>query len=209
MKIYMKRPISLIHFVLLAGLTATLSGCASNGMTRSGFLGDYDVLGKTKYENVLLFKAPGFEPSRYREILVEDAQVVTATGRIGGLEAEQVRELLDHVNSELRHLQTKSEAPASSGRIRVRVAITTIETPNRAVNTLTTLLVGPVSTGGASLEFVAVDEQSDRRVAAASCFEHGNALADFKGSYTLLGHAKSAITTCLERINSAWRSAGS
>lgn len=108
----MKRPISLIHFVLLAGLTATLSGCASNGMTRSGFLGDYDVLGKTKYENVLLFKAPGFEPSRYREILVEDAQVVTATGRIGGLEAEQVRELLDHVNSELRHLQTKSEAPA-------------------------------------------------------------------------------------------------
>ncbi|WP_428999774.1 hypothetical protein, partial [Stenotrophomonas maltophilia] len=42
-----------------------------------------------------------------------------------------------------------------------------------------------------------------------SCFEHGNALADFKGSYTLLGHAKSAITTCLERINSAWRSAGS
>lgn len=85
----MKRPISLIHFVLLAGLTATLSGCASNGMTRSGFLGDYDVLGKTKYENVLLFKAPGFEPSRYREILVEDAQVVTATGRIGGLEAEQ------------------------------------------------------------------------------------------------------------------------
>ncbi len=78
----MKRPISLIHFVLLAGLTATLSGCASNGMTRSGFLGDYDVLGKTKYENVLLFKAPGFEPSRYREILVEDAQVVTATGRI-------------------------------------------------------------------------------------------------------------------------------
>ena len=126
-------------------------------MTRSGFLGDYDVLGKTKYENVLLFKAPGFEPSRYREILVEDAQVVTATGRIGGLEAEQVRELLDHVNSELRHLQTKSEAPASSGRIRVRVAITTIETPNRAVNTLTTLLVGPVTTGGASLEFEAVD----------------------------------------------------
>ena len=205
----MKRPISLIHFVLLAGLTATLSGCASNGMTRSGFLGDYDVLGKTKYENVLLFKAPGFEPSRYREILVEDAQVVTATGRIGGLEAEQVRELLDHVNSELRHLQTKSEAPASSGRIRVRVASTTIETPNRAVNTLTTLLVGPVTTGGASLEFEAVDEQTDRRVAAASCFEHGNALADFKGSYTLLGHAKSAITTCLERINSAWRSAGS
>lgn len=91
----------------------------------------------------------------------------------------------------------------------MRVAITTIETPNRAVNTLTTLLVGPVTTGGASLEFEAVDEQTDRRVAAASCFEHGNALADFKGSYTLLGHAKSAITTCLERINSAWRSAGS
>ena len=205
----MNTSISPARLLLVLSLAATLSGCASNGMTRSAFLGNYDALEKTKYENVLLFKAPGFEPRHYREIVVEGAQIVTGTGRIDGLDSEQVRELLDHVNSELRHLQTKSEAPSSSGRIRVRVAITAIETPNRAVNTLTTLLVGPVTTGGASLEFEAVDEQTGRRVAAASCFEHGNALADFKGSYTLLGHAKAAITTCLERINSAWRSADS
>lgn len=55
--------------LLMLSLAATLSGCASNGMTRSAFLGDYDALEKTKYENVLLFKAPGFEPSRYREIV--------------------------------------------------------------------------------------------------------------------------------------------
>ena len=46
-------------------------------MTRSGFLGDYDVLGKTKYENVLLFKAPGFEPSRGFVVLINSTNKVT------------------------------------------------------------------------------------------------------------------------------------
>ncbi|MGK9017638.1 DUF3313 domain-containing protein [Pseudomonas aeruginosa] len=87
----------------------------------------------------------------------------------------------------------------------MRVAVTELQTPNRAVNAMTTLLVGPVTTGGASLEFEAVDLSTGRRVAAASCFERGNVIKEFAGSYTLLGHAKAAITNCIERIDSAWR----
>ena len=90
----MNTSISPARLLLVLSLAATLSGCASNGMTRSGFLGNYDALEKTKYENVLLFKAPGFEPRHYREIVVEGAQIVTGTGRIDGLDSEQVRELL-------------------------------------------------------------------------------------------------------------------
>ncbi len=202
---HMKRPISLIHLVLMVGLATTLSGCASNGMTRSAFLGDHDALKKTKYENVLLFKAPGFEPSNYKEIVVEDALVVAENGQVKGLDVEQQREVLEYINSELRSLQATSETPGASGLVRVRVAISEIETPNRAVNALTTLLVGPVTTGGASLEFEAIDVGTGRRVAAASCFARGRVISDFKDAYTLLGHAKIAISTCLKQIDAAWR----
>jgi hypothetical protein len=62
-----------------------------------------------------------------------------------------------------------------------------------------------VTTGGASLEFEAVDDSTGRRVGAATCFDHGNVFTEFLASYTLLGHAKAAITTCIGRIDDAWR----
>lgn len=142
---------------------------------------------------------------RYAAVVVEEAQIKTASGRIDGLDDAQQREVLDHVTSELKRQEGKSPAPGGAGQVRVRVAVTELQTPNRAVNAMTTLLVGPVTTGGASLEFEAVDLRTGRRVAAASCFERGNVIKEFAGSYTLLGHAKAAITNCIERIDSAWR----
>ena len=147
----------------------------------------------------------GFEPKRYAAVVVEEAQIKTASGRIDGLDDAQQREVLDHVTSELKRQEGKSPAPRWRGTGSVRVAVTELQTPNRAVNAMTTLLVGPVTTGGASLEFEAVDLRTGRRVAAASCFERGNVIKEFAGSYTLLGHAKAAITNCIERIDSAWR----
>ena len=147
----------------------------------------------------------GFEPKRYAAVVVEEAQIKTASGRIDGLDDAQQREVLDHVTSELKRQEGKVPPPGGAGQVRVRVAVTELQTPNRAVNAMTTLLVGPVTTGGASLEFEAVDLRTGRRVAAASCFERGNVIKEFAGSYTLLGHAKAAITNCIERIDSAWR----
>ena len=142
---------------------------------------------------------------RYAAVVVEEAQIKTASGRIDGLDDAQQREVLDHVTSELKRQEAKVPPPGGAGQVRVRVAVTELQTPNRAVNAMTTLLVGPVTTGGASLEFEAVDLRTGRRVAAASCFERGNVIKEFAGSYTLLGHAKAAITNCIERIDSAWR----
>lgn len=152
-----------------------------------------------------MYRAAGFEPKRYAAVVVEDAQIKTASGRIDGLDDAQQREVLDHVTSELKRQKAKVPPPRGTGQVRVRVAVTELQTPNRAVNAMTTLLVGPVTTGGASLEFEAVDVSTGRRVAAASCFERGNVIKEFAGSYTLLGHAKAAITNCIERIDSAWR----
>jgi hypothetical protein len=187
-------------------IAGALSGCATNGMTRSGFLDTYETLAPTRYKHVLMFREPGFEPGRYAEIVVEHPQIKTSSGRIDGLDDAQQREVLDYVDTELHRQVSKMPAAAgAAGRIRLRVAVTELQTPNRMVNAMTLLLVGPVTTGGASLEFEAVDDSTGRRVGAATCFDHGNVLTEFMASYTVLGHAKAAITTCIERIDGAWR----
>lgn len=195
---------------LLLCMAIALPGCATNGMTRTEFLGNQEQLLPTRYDNVLMYRAPGFEPRRYAAVVVEDALIKTDSGRIGGLDDGQQREVLEHVSRELQRKESKPPAlPGASGSVRVRVAVTELQTPNRAVNALTTLMVGPVTTGGASLEFEAIDGSTGRRIAAASCFERGSVLTEFAGAYTLLGHAKAAITTCIERIDSAWRDTSS
>lgn len=47
-------------------VAAALSGCATNSMTRSGFLGDYEKLSPTRYENVLMYRAAEFEQALCR-----------------------------------------------------------------------------------------------------------------------------------------------
>lgn len=191
-------------------IAGALAGCATNGMTRSGFLDTYESLAPTRYEHVLMFRAPGFEPGRYAEVVVEHPLIKTSTGRIEGLDDAQQREVLDYVDTELHRQVSKMPAPAgAAGRLRLRVAVTELRTPNRMVNAMTLLLVGPVTTGGASLEFEALDDSTGRRVGAATCFDHGNVFTDFMASYTVLGHAKAAITTCIERIDGAWRDTSS
>lgn len=191
---------------LLLCIAGVLSGCATNGMTRSGFLDTYETLAPTRYEHVLMFREPGFDPGRYAEVVVEHPLIKTSSGRIEGLDEAQQREVLDYVDTELhRQVSRMPAAPGAAGRVRLRVAVTELQTPNRMVNAMTLLLVGPVTTGGASLEFEAVDDSTGRRVGAATCFDHGNVLTEFFASYTVLGHAKAAITTCIERIDGAWR----
>ena len=190
-------------FLCIAG---ALSGCATNGMTRSGFLDTYDTLAPTRYEHVLMFREPGFAPNRYAEVVVEHPSIKTSTGRIEGLDDAQQREILDYVDTELHRQVSKNPAAAgATGRVRLRAAVTDLQTPNRMVNALTLLLVGPVTTGGASLEFEAVDDSTGRRVGASTCFDHGNVFTEFFASYTVLGHAKAAIATCIENVDGAWR----
>jgi hypothetical protein len=190
-------------FLCIAG---TLSGCATNGMTHSGFLDTYETLAPTRYKHVLMYREPGFDPGRYAEVVVEHPLIKTSSGRIDGLDDAQQREVLDYVDKELHRQVSKTTAAAgAAGRVRLRVAVTELQTPNRAVNAMTLLLVGPVTTGGASVEFEAVDDSTGRRVGAATCFDHGNVFTEFFASYTVLGHAKAAIATCIERIDGAWR----
>ena len=84
-------------------------------MTRSGFLGDYEKLSPTRYENVLMYRAAD-SSKRYAAVVVEEAQIKTASGRIDGLDDAQQREVLDHVTSELKRQEGKSPPQVARDR---------------------------------------------------------------------------------------------
>ncbi|HGW4869704.1 TPA: DUF3313 family protein [Pseudomonas aeruginosa] len=183
-----------------------LSGCASNDMTRSGFINNYNKLAPTQYENVLMYRASGFEAQNYANIKVKDAVLKVKPESTQGLDKTAEQEILAYITMELRRqVGTPSPEPGASGNLQMRVALTELETPNRAVNWMTTLAMGPVTTGGASLELEVIEERTGRSVMAASCFDRGNVLTDFLSSYSQLGHAKVAVKSCIEKIDSVWR----
>ena len=86
-------------------------------MTRSGFLGDYEKLSPTRYEACCT--ARRFS-KRYAAVVVEEAQIKTASGRIDGLDDAQQRVL--NVTSELKRQEGKVPPQvARDGSVRVAV----------------------------------------------------------------------------------------
>jgi hypothetical protein len=120
----------------------------------------------------------------------------------------EVREdILTHVDKELfERVQPRSSISLAPGRkLRVRAAISHIETPNRWLNWSTTLLVGPVTRGGGSLEVELSDAATGELLVAATCSERGSLLSF--DAYTMMGHARVAITECMKRFEQAYAAA--
>ena len=109
-----------------------------------------------------------------------------------------------HINQELRD-RLLAETRGGTKALTVRAALTNIETPNRALNVATTLLIGPLTTGGASLEIEILDTQSGVVQVAATCTERASAFMQLAGAYSVLAHTKYAISQCIDRIEQGFR----
>lgn len=192
----------------LAALAIALAtaSCAAPPQRQSGFLKDYSVLGKSSYENVLLYRAPAFDPTAYSKVALEPARITGDTPELRALAPELKRDILAHIDKELaQRVAARGATSLAEGKtLRVRAAISEVETPNRAVNWATTLLVGTVTRGGASLEVELSDASTGELLVAATCSERGHPLWDQFDGYTLLGHARLAVTECMKRFEQAY-----
>jgi Protein of unknown function (DUF3313) len=128
---------------VLSTLLLALGGCASNQLTRSGHLSDYTRLQATADEDVRLFVAPGFDPKAYRAATVDEPRIASGSERLSALSPTQRQELLTHLRSEIQARVDRYPVGAGSAPLRIRAAITDVDSPNRAVNWTTTLLLTP------------------------------------------------------------------
>ncbi len=181
------------RLIALLFLGTALSACAAQETTRSGFMTDYSQLQQSA-EGDLRFSAR--PTAAYNAFLVDDVAYMP-NGKSAPLTTTEIDALRAHhkAAAEAAFAETfqKAAAPAP-GVMRIRLAITGVDKADTTLNYVSTLLVGPLSNGGASSEGEVVDSISGARLAALST--HTNA-TPFKGGlfgyYSELGHAKAVL----------------
>jgi Protein of unknown function (DUF3313) len=186
------------------GASAFVCACSTPVTKPAGFLSDYKTLSPSAFENVSLYRAPGFDPQTYGQVQMIPTQVHGSSARLRELDPVLQKEILTHTDKEMAS-RLLIGVRSGTKTLMVRAAVTDVDTPNRAVNVATTLLLGPVTSGGASMEVEIVDGQSGVVQIAAACTERGSVLRQFTGAYSLLAHAKHAISECIQRFEQAYR----
>jgi Protein of unknown function (DUF3313) len=194
-----------IHVALSA--SALLCACSTPVTKPSGFLSDYSALRPSAFENVTLYRAPGFDPQTYGQVQMTPTQVYGASKRLTELAPELQKEILAHTDKEMAS-RLPIGVRTGTKALKVSAVVTDVDTPNRALNVATTLVLGPVTSGGASVEVEVVDGQSGVVQFAAACTERGSVLRQFTGAYSVLAHAKYAISECIQRFEQAYRLQG-
>jgi Protein of unknown function (DUF3313) len=187
-----------------AGASAFVCACSTPVTKPSGFLSDHKTLSPSAFENVSLYRAPGFDPQMYGQVQMTPTQVHGPSTRLRELDPGLQKEILIHTDKEMAS-RLLIGVRSGTKTLMVRAAVTDVDTPNRAVNVATTLLLGPVTSGGASMEVEVVDGQSGVVQVAAACTERGSVLRQFTGAYSVLAHAKHAISECIQRFEQAYR----
>jgi hypothetical protein len=182
-----------------------LSGCATqsnlkNRDVSTGLLFDYSKLKPTQIENYSLYRADQFNRAAYAAVITASPIVSSKSSNIQKLSSDMQSELLNQVESETKALILKSSVVGSKALI-FRAAVIDVETPNRALNVLTTLLIGPLTSGGASIEMTISDQFSGELLMAALCTESASAIWQLSGAYSVIAHANHSIKVCIQRFS--------
>jgi hypothetical protein len=199
--------------VLLTGLA--LSGCASPTLEHSGFLNTYPQFQPGPKEGMdQVYVKPGMDLSTYNKVMMHEVKFfLTKDSSDKGLQASELKELSDSFHLAVAEaLDTSYPLVTQPGNdvLRVRLAITDIETSNPAMTGITTVvpvglaisLVKQATTGeatgagGASMEVEFLDSMTNERLGAAIDTFHGSKMSGF----TKLGSAEDAFKFWAKRL---------
>ncbi len=200
---------------LICGAALFIGACTTTQIRPSGFLSTYDNLKPTETGDLSIYRAPGFELSNFSSIRMVPTVIHTPTERLSDLDPQLQQQVIELIDDQivLRLTQAKvqpgseDKALAANRVLVIRAALTDVQTPNRALNILTSLAIAPLTAGGASLELEVVQEQSNLVVMAATCTKRASVLKQFFGAFSQLSHAKYAISECVEQIENVLKGA--
>jgi hypothetical protein len=187
---------------VVAMIAAVTSGCAANKPTRTGFLSDYSQLTPT---DATFNWAGGLH-----EVMVH----VPKLGDLDGIESFYIKPVTwlatedDWLGQDVARRERVTAALDRSlrdklGKIRpiveqpgprtatVTAAVTDIDSARPVTNALASIVFGPISNGGASIE-AEIRGPDGRQIAAVNGGSTGGGF-DFIGYYTRSGHGKKAV----------------
>lgn len=88
-----------------------------------------------------------------------------------------------------------------AGILELRSTIVDFDAPSVVTNVATTMLIGPVTTGGAAVEFEAIDSATGGPIALWRGGHTGSVVKNLTASYMKLGDAKKAMASLAKQ----WR----
>ena len=176
--------------VLFASLL--LGGCASMSNHSSGFLESYEHLKPDpKDSHRLVYERADWEKLDYTGVLIEPVVVRLTPEDQKKITATEITELAAYSDKALRKAfakEWKIVTAAEPGTLRVRSAITGVDTSNPALNVATSLVLCPVDNGGVSMEFEVSDATTGEQVVALAGFSNATPLEGL-WAFTRFGQA--------------------
>ena len=169
-----------------------LGGCASTSNRSSGFLESYEQLKPDpKDSHRLVYERADWKKSAYASVLIEPTVVHLTADDQKKITAQETTELAAYTDRALRKTfakEWKIVTAAEPGTLRVRSAITGVDTSNPALNVATSLVLCPVDNGGVSMEFEASDATNGERLVALAGFSNATPLEGL-WAFTRFGQA--------------------
>lgn len=151
----------------------------------------------SRYDGVLMGEQPAtgtrrisadINPARVEFSAVE--WLASSTDRVS---PEERAVLAAHLQQELQRQVQSLPANPLGRTVRLRAAITRVETVSPGLNTVATLLlIGPVDRGGAAVEIEAIDAETGRQLAALATGYY-TPLSEFKARFDRLRPAELAL----------------
>lgn len=212
----MKNRDYMLNGLMMIVASFLLFGCAGEPkVAPSGFLQDYPEFQAGPDGGVdQVYIKPGTDLSKYNRVMLDEAQFFLKKGAADhGLQASELKELSDTFHSSV--LEALGETypvvtEPGSDVLRIRLAITDIETSNPAMSGLSTLTpVGLVvstakkattgtytGVGGASMEAEFLDSMTNERLSAGIDTFNGSKMSGF----SKLGATKEAFEFWAKRL---------
>jgi hypothetical protein len=173
-----------------------LGGCANMTNHSSGFLGSYENLKPDpKDSHRLVYQRADWKKSDYTSVLIEPAVVRLSLADQKKITAKEMSELIAYNDKALRKAfekEWKVVTTAQPGTLRVRSAITGVDTCNPVLNVATAFVIFPVDNGGVSMEYEVRDAANGEQLMALAGYSNSTPL-DALWSFTRLGQAHYAI----------------
>ncbi|KAF0181873.1 MAG: DUF3313 domain-containing protein [Hyphomonadaceae bacterium] len=182
--------------VLFSGVI--LSACATPNVAQTGFLTSYEMLQISQEAGaVKVVTSPKETLAVYSSIIIDMATLVDK--RLTPAQEEAMRGALEGALVRELGVDRRIVTEPMPGTLRVRYAITEVETSNVALNALTSAVIGAVDYGSLALEAEVVDAISGERIAAMT-WARGAKATNVLGAYSTTGNARALAPDFAKRL---------
>ena len=200
------------QFIPIVLTLFALSACGGVKPTNSGFLGNYHELrAEQDGSNELVYYRQG-SAVEYTDVSIDAVDWYLPAEIAKDFDKEERKELTLFFRAALeKALATRFNLvdDAGVGGMRVRAAITDVNSSSPGLNVLlTALLLGPLDSGGVRVELEALDAISAERLVAYAAVEDGS-FFEFRAAFSRFGHAKQLLESRANWLAKAFDRVGS